>query len=127
MPLFRVQRRLNHDLVAYEPNTIHEFKCSDAIQHLVDIGVLIQIDPSKSTFCPTCKARAIGVDEGETHYYKSDESNVIMKQETCARCGRMLNAKARPDELKKIKEGSLKVEKRIKKKKRITYYIFEPL
>lgn len=45
--LFKVLKRVNHDFVTYEPDSIHEFpspQSSPAIQTLVESGVLMPIE-----------------------------------------------------------------------------------
>ena len=140
MPLFKVTRSLNHNLVAYEPNTIHEFKESDAITELIDMGVLVLVPaqkekdlkeaslkldgkplskvqeetktpPPTQAFCPKCESR-VDILPKETYFYIPDKSDVIMKQETCAKCGSKIPAvKANAEEKKKIEGGLIQLKK----------------
>lgn len=47
MPLFKVTRNLNHNLITYAPDSIHNFDDCEATQHLVNTGVLIPIDSTQ--------------------------------------------------------------------------------
>lgn len=139
MPLFKVTRSLNHDLVVYEPNTIHEFKNSDAITHLVNTGVLVLVpaqeeknlketslnlddrplseiqketktEPLIKALCSKCGLR-VDVLPKETFFYKSETSDFFMKSETCAKCGNKITSRVNAEERKKIEGGLIQLKK----------------